>query len=122
LDFAAVRKLNFKAYGAQRYVSGSDSLLPLSGLSATSNRTFNENGEETNGAGTPPLPIRNELGKRLFDTGEISPEDTWTFELIPEEVLGLPAGTAIDAEQLDLSEIQDVVLSMEYDVTPGGGF
>jgi hypothetical protein len=122
LDFAAVRKLNFKGYGAQRYVNGADALLPLSGLSATSNRTFNENGEETNGAGTPPLPIRNELGKRLFDTGEISPEDTWTFELIPEEVLGLPAGTAIDAEQLDLSEIQDVVLSMEYDVTPGGSF
>jgi hypothetical protein len=56
----------------------------------------------------------------LFAKGEISPEDDWTFELIPEEILGLPAGTNISAEELDLSEIQDVVLSMEYDITPGG--
>jgi hypothetical protein len=32
----------------------------------------------------------------------------------------VPNGTAIDAEELDLGEIQDVVLSMEYDITPGG--
>ena len=119
LDFAAVRKLNFKAYGAQRYVNGLPP-LPLQGLNATTNRTFNPNGNETNGTGTPPLPARNELAKRLFDKGTISPEDDWTFELIPEEILGLPAGTAIGAEELDLSEIQDVVLSMEYETTPGG--
>jgi len=118
LDFAAVRSLNFKAYGTQRYVNSANSLLPLSGLSATTNRTFNENGEETNGAGTPPLPTRNELAKRLFDTGEISPEDDWTFELIPQEILGLPLDTEVENEQLDLNEIQDVVLSMEYDITP----
>ena len=91
--------------------------LPLEGRSATTNRTFNENGNETNGTGTH---ARNELAKRLFNEGEISPEDDWTFELIPQEILGLPAGTAIGAEELDLSEIQDVVLSMEYDITPGG--
>jgi hypothetical protein len=67
-----------------------------------------------------PLPVRNELAKRLFDNGEISPEDDWTFELIPQEILGLPAGTAIDAEELELGEIQDVVLSMEYEITSGG--
>jgi hypothetical protein len=119
LDFAAVRRLNFRAYGAQRYVNGATP-LPLRGLNATTNRTFDENGAETNGTGTPPLPVRNELSKRLFDKGAISPEDEWTFELIPEEILGLPAGTAIGAEELDLSDIQDVVLSMEYDITPGG--
>ena len=119
LDFAAVRKLNFRAYGAQRYVKDL-APLPLRGLSATTNRTFDENGKETNGAGTPPHPARNELAKRLFDKGAISPEDDWTFELIPEEILGLPAGTAIGAEELDLSEIQDVVLSMEYEITPVG--
>ena len=63
---------------------------------------------------------RNELSRRLFGKGEISPEDDWTFELIPQEILGLPAGTAIGADELELSEIQDVVLSMEYDITPGG--
>jgi hypothetical protein len=118
LDFAAVRKLNFKAYGAQRYVKDK-APLPLQGLSATTNRTFDENGAETNGTGTPPLPVRNELAKRLFDRGAISPEDDWTFELIPHEILGLPAGAAVGAEELDLSDIQDVVLLMEYDVTPG---
>ena len=117
LDFAAVRRLNFRAYAAQRFVKDL-APLPLQGFSATTNRTFDQNGNEIR-RGTPPLPIRNELAKRLFDKGEISPEDDWTFELIPEEILGLPAGTAIGAEALDLSEIQDVVLSMEYDITPG---
>jgi hypothetical protein len=119
LDFAAVRRLNFRAYGAQRYVKNSDP-LPLQGFSATTNRTFDQDGTETNGTGTPPLPGRNVLAKRLFDKGAISPQDDWTFELIPQEIMGLPAGTAIGAEELDLSEIQDVVLSMEYDITPGG--
>jgi hypothetical protein len=119
LDLAAVRKLNFKAYGAQRYVKDLVP-LPLGGFSATTNRTFDENDAETNGTGTPPLPVRNELAKRLFDKGAISPEDDWTFELIPQEILGLPAGTAVGAEELDLSDIQDVVLSMEYEITPGG--
>lgn len=117
LDFAAVRKLNFRAYGTQRYVKEL-APLPLQGLSATSNRTFDENGNETNGTGTHPG--RNELAKRLFCDGAISPEDNWSFELIPQEILGVPAGTAIDAEELDLSEIQDAVLSVEYDVTPTG--
>ena len=119
LDFTAVRKLNFRAYSVQRYIKDL-APLPLKGLSGTTNRTFDDSGKETNGTGTPPLPARNELAKRLFGTGELSPEDDWTFELVPEELLGLRAGTAIGAEQLDLSEIQDVVLSMEYDVTPGG--
>ena len=54
----------------------------------------------------------------MFDKGAIAPEDDWTFELIPEEILGLPAETAVSAEELDLSDIQDVVLSMEYDISP----
>jgi hypothetical protein len=119
LDFTAVRKLNFRAYGAQRYFKDSVP-LPLQGFTATTNRTFDEHGNETNGTGTPPLPARNELAKRLFDKGAISPEDDWTFELIPHEIMGLPPETAIGAEELDLSEIQDVVLSMEYETTPGG--
>jgi hypothetical protein len=119
LDFAAVRKLNFRAYGSQRYVRGLAS-LPLEGLSATTNRTFDANGNETNGSGSPALPPRNELSRRLFDAGAISPEDDWTFELLPEEILGLPAGTAVNGDALDLSDFEDVVLSMEYDVTPGG--
>ena len=119
LEFAAVRSLNFKAYSAQRYVND---LTPLSlrGLNATTNRTFDQDGVETNGTGTPQLPARNELAKRLFNSGEISPADDWSFELIPQEILGVPDGTAIGAEELDLSEIQDVVLSMEYEVTAGG--
>jgi hypothetical protein len=118
VDFAAVRRLNFRAYGSQRYVKGL-APLPLQGLSAMTNRTFDMNGNETNGIGTPVLPPRNELAKRLFDKGAISPEDDWTFELLPEEILGLPAGTAVNGEALDLSDVDDVVLSMEYDVTPG---
>ncbi|MDP2604238.1 MAG: hypothetical protein Q8S00_16860 [Deltaproteobacteria bacterium] len=103
LEFAAVRSLNFKAYSAQRYVND---LTPLSlrGLNATTNRTFDQDGVETNGTGTPQLPARNELAKRLFNSGEISPADDWFFELIPQEILGVPDGTAIGAEELDLRE------------------
>jgi hypothetical protein len=118
LDFAAVRKLNFRAYGSQRYVKGLPP-LPLEGLSATTNRIFDADGNETNGTGDPTLPARNELATRLFDAGALSPEDDWTFELLPEEILGLPAGAAANGEILDLGDIDDVVLSMEYDITPG---
>ena len=69
---------------------------------------------------TASLPARNKLARRLFDKGAIAPEDEWTCELITQEILGVPAGTAIGAEKLDLSDMQDVVLSMEYDSTPGG--
>ena len=89
--------------------------LPLRRLTATTNCTFDQNG-----TGTPPLPACNELAQRLFDKGAISPEGDRTYELIPREILGLPAGIAIGAEELDLSDMQDVVLSMEYDITPGG--
>jgi hypothetical protein len=119
LDFAAIRKLSFRAYGTQRFVSGA-APLALTGLSARTNRTFDPEGKETNGTGTPPLPARNELARRFFGKGAISPADDWTFELIPQEILGLPPGTAVAAEELDLSEIQDVALSMEYDIAPGG--
>jgi Tc toxin complex TcA C-terminal TcB-binding domain/PKD domain len=118
LEFAAVRQLRFKAYGGQRYVNGDGAPpLQLSGLGATTNRTFDESGKETNGTGSPTLPVRNELAKRFFGGGEISPVDDWTFELMPEDILGVPA-TAAGSEQLDLSDVQDVVLSMEYDLTP----
>jgi Tc toxin complex TcA C-terminal TcB-binding domain/PKD domain len=118
LEFVAARKLRFRAYGTQRYVHG-DAVppLPLSGMAASTNRTFDENGKETNGTGSPtPRPARNELAKRLFGAGEISPADDWTFELVSEDIVGVPAET-LGSEQLDLSDIQDVVLSMEYDVT-----
>ena len=119
LEFAAVRNLRFRAYGAQRYINGAGTPpLALSGLGATTNRTFDGSGKETNGTGSPtPLPARNELATRLFGKGEISPVDDWTFELMPQDILGVPA-SAVSSEQLDLSDIQDVALSMEYDVAP----
>jgi hypothetical protein len=46
-------------------------------------------------------------GLSLFGNGAISPEDVCTFELIPQEIVGLPAETAIGTEELDLSETQD---------------
>lgn len=117
VEFAAVRRLNGRVYSTQRYFNSAVP-IPLRGLSLSTNRTFDVNGSETNGTGTPPLPVRNALAKRLFDKGAISAEDDWIFELIPEEMLGVPAGTAIGGEELDLSDVQDVALLMEYDVTP----
>jgi hypothetical protein len=66
LELAAVRKLNFRAYGAQRYVNGATP-LPLSGLSATTNRIFNEDGKEINGT------ARNELAKTPVRQGRDFP-------------------------------------------------
>jgi hypothetical protein len=119
LEFAAVRQLRFRSYGKQRYMDGgAGAPLSLSGLGAATNRTFDESGKETNGPGpASTLPARNRLAARIFGGGEISPVDDWTFELMPEDILGVPA-TAVGSEQLELRDIQDVVLSMEYEVTP----
>jgi hypothetical protein len=90
----------------------------LAGLGATTNRRFDESGKETNGSGPgAPSPARNDLAVRVFGGGEISPVDDWTFELMPEDILGVPA-SAVESEHLELGDIEDVVLSMEYDVTP----
>jgi Tc toxin complex TcA C-terminal TcB-binding domain/PKD domain len=107
LSFAAVRKLTFRAYSHQRY--DPSQALTLTGLTAATNRT-----EATSSSGSDFNP----LAKLFFEKGEISPQDDWYFELLPEEILGLEGGAVIGTEQLDLSGIQDVVLSMEYDVTP----
>ena len=51
-------------------------------------------------------------------------EDAVSGEVVAEtsqDLLGIPTGTTIGKEERDLSDIQDVVLSMEYDVTPGAG-
>jgi hypothetical protein len=58
----------------------------------------------------------------MFDKGPIAPDAEWVFELSPQEILGVPVGTAIGQGALNQSDIHDVVLSMEYDVTPGGGW
>ena len=49
-ELVAVRKLSFKAYCRQRHVNSSNP-IPLAGLSGTTNRTFDETGNETNGTG-----------------------------------------------------------------------
>jgi hypothetical protein len=93
LEFAAVRHLHFRTYGKQRYVNGGDAPpLALSGLGVTTNRRFDERGKEINGTGgLTPVPGRNELATRVFGGGEISAVDDWTFELMPEDILGVPA-------------------------------
>ena len=68
-ELVTVRKLSFKAYCRQRHRVKPSNPIPLAGLSGTTNRTFDENGNETNGTGNPPLPFPQRTGQALVRHG-----------------------------------------------------
>ena len=59
------------------------------------------------------------MAKHLFAEGALSPVDEWTVELPFADNAFLRSVGATDAEQYNLAEIQDVVLGLEYETTPG---
>jgi len=103
LVFTAVRDLKGRIYSRQRH--DPDQQIPLNALRVASNRVFDEENP-------PPL---NALAEHLFANGPISPVDRWTLELRPEDNPFLQAVTVTDEKQIDLAEIEDAVLTLEYD-------
>jgi hypothetical protein len=74
-------------------------------------------GAETTGINNNPLA--NVVATYLFAEGSVSPVDQWTVELPLADNAFQRSVDATDAEQYDLAEVEDVVLALEYETTPG---
>lgn len=116
VSFMVVRVLKGCLYATQHQFSGP--ALAFNGLSLASNRRFDLNGSDITGTGTN-LPA-NLMTTQLFTNGALSPVDKWTVELPLFDNPCLRSVSATDVEQYDLAEIQDAVLVLEYETTPGG--
>jgi len=117
LDFVAVRPLKARLYCTQRHLT--DPVFDLNGLGLASNRRFDVDGNDT--TGVDPNPEANALAMHLFPTdGALSPVDEWTVELPLSENAFLRSVGPTDVEHIELAEIQDIVLALEYETTPGG--
>jgi hypothetical protein len=111
LVFTAMRTLKVGLYGAQRWVP--NARVDADGGRVTSNREFNDDGTEKN------LANRNQLATHLFGKGPISPLDRWTVHLALADNPFLRGVTEDDTERLAVEVLDDVVLSMEYEVGSG---
>lgn len=113
--FTAVRVLKGCVYSTQRHLS--EPVFDFNGLGLTSNRRFDLNGTEITGTGNNPPA--NPVATHLFTDGALSPVDEWTLELQLPDNPFLRSVSVTDVEQYDLAEIQDAVLALEYETTPG---
>jgi hypothetical protein len=115
LSFTSVRPLKACVYSRQRFFPNAG--FEFNGLSLSSNRRFDLDGNETTGTGTNPPA--NAFTTHLFDSAALSHVDEWTVEVPFSGNDFLRSVSATDVEQYDLSEIQDAILVLEYETTPG---
>lgn len=115
LFFVAVRMLKARVFSQQRHLPRQ--VFDFNGLSLASNRRFDLSGTETTGVGDNPPA--NPVAAHLFAEGALSPVDEWTVEVPLADNACLRSVSAMDVEQYGLAEIQDVVLALEYETTPG---
>ncbi|WP_065754078.1 PKD domain-containing protein [Bradyrhizobium paxllaeri] len=118
LAFRAVRSQDVLFYSRQRYRRGPDQALHMAALNIATNRRYD-------GAGTPPPP--NSAAKHFFGdppTAVFGPVDTWAFEF-PRPENGQQAPGPFTAPEskpeslvFDGAEIEDLVLTLEYETTP----
>lgn len=111
LQFSSIRALTATFFSHQRYVPNAK--LTLTGLSEASNRQFDADGDLTS---SPADLDGNPISRHVFvGAGEMLPLDTWTLVISKEENPFLRSITSAGSEVIDLSELQDAVLSLEYD-------
>jgi hypothetical protein len=110
LSFTAVRTLHGRFTCRQRFDPGHD--FTLERLRLGTNRTFDQAGAET-------TAVPNVLAIHLFDTGEVGPVDRWELELPVDDNMFLRVVTPSDQEQVNLGEIDDAILSLEYETLSG---
>jgi hypothetical protein len=109
VSVTAVRQLKARVFGRQRHLPD-EVPLSLSGLSLATNRTFDPTGKENTEA-------PNALTTQLFKKGPLSPVDAWTLQFPSEHNPCLRTVTSSDTEQIDISDIADAVLSLEYEMS-----
>jgi PKD repeat protein len=116
LHFRAVRMIRAHVYNRQQHQP--EASLEFDGLHLTSNRRFDLDGTETTGTGANP-PV-NVFATHLLTGRTLSPvDDGWTVELLRSENPFLQSVTGTDNEQIDLGEIFDAVLALEYETMYG---
>jgi len=114
LNFTAVRTLQTRAFCKQRFTP--EKVLPMQSLALSSNRTFDEKGEQTTGTGDNPPA--NPFTTQVFNGNALSPLDDWTLELRLADNPALRGVDRSDQETFDLGELQDALLVLEYETTP----
>jgi hypothetical protein len=116
--FTAIRKLRGRVYGRQRFLP--DRSLPFEGVRLSTNRVFELDSTET--TGLAPNDPANVLTKHLFPEDSqigqrlpLSPVDRWTLELRPDDNPFLLTVTPNDNLRIDLGELEDAILILEYE-------
>ena len=111
-----------RLYGRQRFVP--DLLLALEGFRLRTNRICELDGTQTTGIGSNEPP--NALTEHLFPLSPVSnqrlalsPADHWTLALLADDNPFLRSVTANDNLELDLADIEDVILILEYQTGVG---
>jgi hypothetical protein len=112
LYFRAVRVIRARVYNRQHHQP--ETFLEFDGLHLTSNRRFDRDGTEITGTGANPPA--NAFAAHMLTGRTLSPVDQgWTVELLRSDNPFLRSVTRTDNEQIDLGEIFDAVLALEYE-------
>jgi hypothetical protein len=118
VSFTALRKIRARIHSQQRFVP--DQQLEFNGLSVSTNRVFDLDGTESTGSGGNDSP--NALTEHLFPRDPVSdqptplsPVDDWTLELTVDDNPFLRSVTSSDVVELELDDIADAVLILEFE-------
>ena len=103
----AIRNLAVHFSGTQCY-DPTAAELTLPGLRTATNREFDEQGSLKPGTA-------NDLSRRVFGNGEHSPIDNWQLTITAANNPFLKVVDSTGREIMDLSEIEDAVLALEYE-------
>ncbi len=99
-------------WSGQRYRKDTDAAIQLRRLRLASKRFKDQNGIwKRNGR------LQDDAVSTLFalDSKILTPIDTWTIEINQEDNHFLKSANTYGDPQIDLSEVEDIVFSLEYD-------
>ena len=109
LTVTAARPLTGRFHSRQVYLPSVD--LAMDHLRLATNRTFDP------GTGAETTTTLNAFGQHLFGSADaLTPVDRWTFELPAGVNPALASVTANDTLTVDLGELADAFLALEYEV------
>jgi hypothetical protein len=106
LRLTASRPLTARFYSQQRFDPAAT--LDVQNLRLATNRTFDVN------TGAETTTNLNDFGQHIFTGNTLAPTDRWTLELPPDQNPSTVSVSSSDVRQVDLSELSDVILALEY--------
>jgi hypothetical protein len=111
LRLTASRPLTARFYSQQRF--DPTTTLNVESLRLATNRTFDVN------TGAETTTNLNAFGQHIFTGNTLAPTDRWTLELPLDQNPSAVSVSSSDVRQLDLSELSDVILALEYTTREG---